>query len=219
MGRIRPGRQGWDKATMHIFDTGYDPSNEQQDELDLQYMSLAKLIPTGEEDNAREMIHKLFHIRGYRDIINGSECFRQALFRACGIPSEDCGHCSICRGNNDILRAQEEARAAIAEATNGRNYVIRKLIEMKSRCLVCRDSACFGTECLKEREHEGACLKCHQSPFRGNFHRDVGMCCTRMRKPIGVHAHIVFSFSAHQSSPVPRFQQKRTPTAMQRNAC
>ena len=45
LGRIRPARQNHDYATLHIFDTGYDPSRSRDFERQLNDIKVKNMVP------------------------------------------------------------------------------------------------------------------------------------------------------------------------------
>jgi hypothetical protein len=178
LGRIRPARQQQDTATLHIFDTGYDPTNEAQDQDTINYMRAAQLIPAGEEKKAEVWYYNLFHIRGYRKLVDSDGCYRKKLLLSCGIESRNCGFCSSCK-SQPLFAAATHANESVQNEHEERRYVIAMLEEMKSKCIVCSDNACDGRQCLPKTLADGrniqdrvsnSCHKCFQFCPGNNYH-------------------------------------------------
>ena len=57
LGRIRPGRQNYDYATLHIFDTGYDPSREGDLERGLNDIKVKNMVPDNTDNTTVETFY------------------------------------------------------------------------------------------------------------------------------------------------------------------
>ena len=112
-GRIRPARQNHDHATLHIFDTGYDPSRDGDFERQLNDIKVKNVVPNSTDNTTLEKFYQdLFNIQSYQDFINcNNQCYRKLLFSHCGIPSDVCETCTNCRKNHAMSDAAIQARA------------------------------------------------------------------------------------------------------------
>ena len=71
LGRICPGRQYYDYATLHIFDTGYDPSREGDLERRFNDIKVKNMVPNNTDNTTVEKFYRdMFNIQGYQDLIN-----------------------------------------------------------------------------------------------------------------------------------------------------
>ena len=169
LGRIRPGRQFPNRATLHILDTGYDPTSSREDADTLNYIMAANLIPNAiSRPIASTFFTKLFHISGYRQIIEGHHCYRRALLEVCGVRSVDCGFCSYCSKKNAICHSANEASIAITKVNKDRHFVLQQLQLMLKTCMVCEKAGCDGTRCLGNQRHR--CWRCHAFTPGKNWH-------------------------------------------------
>jgi len=76
-GRNFPTRQNHECATLHIFDTGYDPSRSRDFEHQLCDIKVKNMVPNSTDTVAVEKFYQdLFNIRGYQDFINcNDQCY------------------------------------------------------------------------------------------------------------------------------------------------
>ena len=173
LGRIRPARQNHDYATLHIFDTGYDPSRVGDLERRLNDIKVKNMVPNNTDNTTMVKFYRdLFNIQGYQDFINcNDQCYRKLLFLHCGIPSDDCQMCTNCRTNHAMSDAAIQARAKQDQIESNKEYVRQQLIIMKEQCVVCKRSSCDGTiaTCLN-RESRHYCYSCHAYSCGVNFH-------------------------------------------------
>ena len=173
LGRIRPPRQNFDKATLDILDTGYDPVHSGDIDGDINYIKQAGMAPsTASDETLQDFYSNLFHTSGYRRFINHRECYRKYMFDACGIPSQDCNQCSNCRNSQEIVAAASQASAALSAELKNKQFVREQLSSMIYQCYACKRSECDGSiaSCLgKESKHY--CFSCHAESIKANFHR------------------------------------------------
>ena len=126
-----------------------------------------------DRETATQFYRDLYHISGYRKIIDGSVCYRKALLATCGVKSDDCGFCSLCSTTNAIHQAANTVKQQLRREQTHREYCIEKLEEMKTRCLVCRSSLCGGLACLPDYKTK-RCWKCHGYTTKAtNFHYKI----------------------------------------------
>jgi len=71
LGRIRAARQNHDYATLHIFNTGYDPSRSGEFEHQLNDTKVKNMVPDSTDNTTLEKFYQdLFNIQGYQDFIS-----------------------------------------------------------------------------------------------------------------------------------------------------
>ena len=160
--RIRPARQNHDYATLHIFDTGYDPARSREFERRLNDINVKNMVPPDSTDNTtiKKFYRDLFNIQGYQDFVHCNDrCYRQLLFSHYRIPSDVCKICTNCINNHAMSDGAMQARAKQDQIESNKEYVHQQLIIMKEQCVVCKRSTCNGTiaTCLN-RERESSLL-------------------------------------------------------------
>ena len=68
LGRIHPARQNHDYATLHIFDTGYDPSRSGDFDCQLNDIKVKNMVPDSTDTVTVEKFYQdLFNIQGYQE--------------------------------------------------------------------------------------------------------------------------------------------------------
>ena len=177
LGRIRPARKNHHYATLHIFDTGYDPSRSGDFERQLNDIKVKNMVPDSNRHfNCGKFYRNLFNIQGYQDFINcNDQCYRRLLlilFSHCGIPSDVCKTCTTCRKNHAMSDAAIQARAKQDQIESNKEYVCQQLTNMREQCVVCMLSTCDGmiAKCL-DKDSRHYCYSCHASCGE-NFHRN-----------------------------------------------
>ena len=163
-GRVRPCSWGHGSAALHIFDTPFDPTNEEEDAANVNHIKVSGIVPPGPEahQTAEKLYFGLFHHRSYKSVINGSDWLRKSLLKKCGIDSPDCNNCTRCIENNPAAKAAIEAREAQRKEMEDRAFVLGKLKELDERCEACRRPDCSGLECLPSPPPGVVrCYRCH----------------------------------------------------------
>ena len=138
IGRIRPNRQSFNKASIFIFhSSGYIRTDEQSINDNLSVAIGANIFPSLEMDAAKKHYKKMFHLSGYEKWIHQKKGYRQVLYQHFDIKSPICKHCSNCRQHNVIMTSAIQVTRIMTQEESHKKIVYEAVHIMLSQCLIC----------------------------------------------------------------------------------
>jgi superfamily II DNA helicase RecQ len=168
IGRIRPQRQNFYKATVYIFHSRNYIQLDDQAVVDAISRAIGGKIATERDREAfTNYYKKMFHISGYKSWLQQKDCYRKALFEHFSITSPACQHCTNCSKYNEITKSARQSTMKICQQVNQRDIVKEALHTMLTQCYVCKKTECNGIQCLPGNR----CFCCHVATHRGNIHK------------------------------------------------
>jgi superfamily II DNA helicase RecQ len=170
IGRIRPSRQNYSRAGVHIFhSTKYININE-QDILDSVSCAIGgQVFPEEKREAVIQYYSRMFHISGYTKWIQGKSCLRKSLYDQFSIKSGDCKHCSNCVSKNIVNKTAIQAKNIINKEERERVMVCNAVKSMLTACLVCSRQECNGIQCFPTKQNR--CFCCHVVISKQTFHK------------------------------------------------
>ncbi len=170
IGRIRPKRQHFNRASVYIFHSSrYVEFDEQSFDDNVSRAIGASIFTEQERDRATSYYEKMFHINGYKKWIDQSRCYRKTLYDHFSIPSISCNHCTNCRNRNTINQSAIQTSTMISNEEAQIRLVCNALDTMKSSCLICSQNECNGIQCFPPKPSR--CFCCHVGIVKSTFHK------------------------------------------------
>lgn len=161
IGRIRPPQQTGNDATVDIFDIDHSRFDQQSDTAiddNLQEMVGANLITRQITSTHRQEVERLFSRAGYKNVMNGGKCLRREIFLQIGIESEDCGMCSKCLTDNEIVVTSVVANDLLKQMVETKTAVHGYMRDLIAKCPYCGGTGCNGIGCAPNHP----CFGCHR---------------------------------------------------------
>lgn len=170
IGRIRPKRQKFSKAAVHIFHSKcYVHFDNQEVEDTISRAIGAKIFPHHNREETKQYFVKMFHVNGYKKWIEQLSCYRKVLYQHFSINSPTCNHCTNCKQRNVINKSAITTSNLINMEEAQRKVVCHALHTMLTHCLICLSTECNGIECFPSKPSR--CYCCHVAINRTNFHK------------------------------------------------
>jgi superfamily II DNA helicase RecQ len=170
LGRIRPRRQNFAKASLCIFHSSrYVQFEEQSINDNVSKAVGANIFKPESRDTSKEYYQKMFHIMGYKKWIEQSGCYRKTLYEHFAIKSTSCNNCTNCRRLNSITQSAVQATTLISKEEARIKLVVCSLTNMLTKCLVCSHSQCNGIQCFPAKPSR--CFCCHIGIVKATFHK------------------------------------------------
>jgi len=169
VGRIRPPRQDFKHAAVHIFNSDHYLKTNPVDLDDrLNQLLGANIFSKVNPDTAKQYYSKMFNVNGYVQFSTQQKCFRKILYEHFGVKSSSCHHCSNCKRRNNITKSSNTATLLVSQEERNRSKVVEAVLEMKEQCFVCMKCYCDGFQCLDGCKTR--CFACHGPGPKRNFH-------------------------------------------------
>lgn len=170
IGRIRPNRQTYTRAGVHIFHSKTYMHIDTQNIHDTISCAIGGLVfPKERRRSVTQYYSKMFHISGYTKWIEGKACLRRTLYEHFSIKSSDCKHCSNCVHQNIVNKSAIQANKVIAKEDAQRVMVCNAVQFMLTNCLVCSKQECNGIQCFPPKQNR--CFCCHVVINKLTFHK------------------------------------------------
>ena len=170
IGRIRPNRQSFNKATVYIFHTQSYIRFDEQSVVDTVSKAIGgNIISVTDRDRFTQYYKKMFHISGYKSWLQQKHCYRKVLFDLFSVNSSSCQYCTNCWKYNEITKSARQSTVAITQQENQKEKINEALHNMLTMCYVCKRRECNGIQCLPGNR----CFCCHVATHRGNIHKST----------------------------------------------
>jgi superfamily II DNA helicase RecQ len=170
IGRIRPNRQTYSRAGVHIFHSPKYFRTTAQDITDSISRAIGgQVFPQENREIVKQYYSRMFHISGYKTWIGGKSCLRKTLYDHFNIKSQDCKYCSNCVTHNIVNKTAIQANKVITTEDRQRVMVCNAVQSMLTACLVCSRQDCNGIQCFPAKQNR--CFCCHVVINKQTFHK------------------------------------------------
>jgi len=184
VGRIRPPRQDFKHAAVHIFNSDhYLKTNPLELDDRLNRLLGANIFSQVNPDTAKQYYSKMFNVSGYLKFSTQHMCYRKVLYEHFGVKSSSCHHCSNCKRRNNITKSSNTATLLVSQEERNRSRAVEAITEMIEQCFVCKKSICDGFRCLVG---DNRCFACHGPGPQRNFHSRKT--CSAVHPPIATNS-------------------------------
>lgn len=170
IGRIRPRRQKFSKAAIHIFHSRrYIHVDNQEVDDTISRAIGANIFQQHNRQETKQYFLKMFHSTGYKNWIEQKLCYRKVLYQHFSINSPSCNHCTNCKQHNVINKSAIQATNLIRKEDDQKKLVCQALQTMLNHCLICSCRECNGVQCFPSNQNR--CFCCHVVINRATFHK------------------------------------------------